>query len=169
MYKYGKTSQKRKATVHSTLQLFLDEFIKYIDVTIVCGFRTEEEQNKAYPKKSTKQWPNSKHNRMVDGKPCSTAVDIAPWIKGGIPWKDERQFYFMLGRAKQLADLMGIGIRIGGDWDGDNDVSNQTFDDLVHIELTGQERQPNVIQGIESLRFGLDDLIENLKYVRGIK
>ena len=36
-----------------------------------------------------------------------------------------------MGRAVEL----GIRLRWGGDWDGDNELRDQTFNDLVHFEV----------------------------------
>lgn len=46
----------------------------------------------------------------------------------------ERWFMFG-GFVKGIAQHMGIPIRWGGDWDGDNQMSDQKFDDLPHFEL----------------------------------
>jgi hypothetical protein len=34
-----------------------------------------------------------------------------------------------------MAASMGIGIRYGGDWNNDFNLTNNNFDDLGHIEL----------------------------------
>ena len=34
-----------------------------------------------------------------------------------------------------IASQMGIDIIWGGDWDGDTDLKDNAFDDLVHFEL----------------------------------
>ena len=73
-------------------------------------------------------YPNGKHNR----KP-SAAIDVAPWP---IPdWEDLKTFYFFSGVVKGIANCLEIKIRWGGDWDSDNDLNDQTFNDLVHFEL----------------------------------
>ena len=41
----------------------------------------------------------------------------------------------MGGMIKGIAKEKGIKIRWGGDWDSDGEVLDQTFMDLVHIEV----------------------------------
>lgn len=133
MYHYGQTSLKRLETCHPDLQRLANELIKYMDVTVVFGHRGEQEQMQAYKTgKSTKTWPNSKHNQWP-----SVAIDLAPYdsrIKG-IPWKDHRKFYMMIGRVLVLAQQLDIPIRGGFDWDSDGDLDDQTLIDLPHFEL----------------------------------
>ena len=65
----------------------------------------------------------------------SLGVDVAPYISGkGIVW-EESQCYHFSGYVKGVADTLGINIRAGADWDGDDDISDQTFLDLVHFEI----------------------------------
>ena len=128
MPKFGKTSQARLATCHPDLQLLMNALIKHVDVSILCGHRTEAEQNKAYREgASTKKFPKSKHNQLP-----SLAVDLAPWP---IDWKDRGRFYMVVGYVRRLADELGIKIRCGGDWDGDLNTDDQRLQDLPHIEL----------------------------------
>lgn len=62
----------------------------------------------------------------------SRAVDVAPYP---INWGDKKRFYHFAGYVQGLAAQLGISLRWGGDWDGDNDLNDQTFFDLVHFEL----------------------------------
>ena len=54
-----------------------------------------------------------------------------------LDWDDRERFQyfagFVLGTAKQL----NLDIRYGGDWDSDNDLKDNNFDDLVHFEIKG--------------------------------
>ena len=138
MYKYGKTSKARLATVHPDLQLILNEAIKWMDISILCGVRSREEQDQLYVDgKSQKTWPNSKHNVLVPGQKAM-AVDTAPYP---VKWDDHPRFYMMVGRIKQIADeLYAAGkishkIRCGADWDMDGETNDQKFHDLPHFEL----------------------------------
>jgi peptidoglycan L-alanyl-D-glutamate endopeptidase CwlK len=104
------------------------ESLAIMDFTVVCGHRSEELQNKAFKEGRSKlEWPYSKHNRTP-----SLAVDIAPYP---IDWNDKERFYFLAGVMKAMAYKHDIGIRWGGDWKGDNDFKNNSFNDLVHFEL----------------------------------
>lgn len=128
MYKYGKSSQARLDTCHPEIQRLFNELIKDWDVSIICGHRTEEAQNAAVKSGNSKTvFPNSKHNSMP-----SIAVDAALYP---IDWNDSGRHYMFVGMVKQKAKDLGINIRCGADWDGDNDTGDQTFNDLVHFEL----------------------------------
>ena len=79
---------------------------------------------------STKEWPDSRHNISP-----SMAVDAVPYIKGeGISWQDRRIHYFA-GYVKRTAEDMGIEIRLGADWDDDEDTEDHTLRDAGHFEL----------------------------------
>ena len=131
MAKFGRTSRKRLNTCDNRLQELFDVVVKTYDCTIVEGHRGMIKQNfYYYTKKSKLKFPNGKHNT----KP-SLAVDAAPYIKGkGIVW-DKAQCYHFAGFVLGVATAMGINIRCGADWDGDKDVNDQKFKDLVHFEL----------------------------------
>jgi len=123
-------SKKRLSTCDKKLQTLFNEVVKHFDCSVLCGHRGEEEQNKAYKAgNSQKQFPHGKHNKLP-----SNAVDVAPYP---IDWDDRERFQyfagFVLGTAKQL----NINIRYGGDWDSDNDLKDNNFDDLVHFEIKG--------------------------------
>lgn len=128
MPSFGARSIIRKRECHPLLQHILDEVIKEIDFTILVGYRNREAQNRAYVDGRSKlKWPNSKHN----AKP-SIAVDVAPWP---IDWDDVDRFFELAEAFKKKADELGIDIRWGGDWDGDGDYTDQTFNDYCHFEL----------------------------------
>jgi hypothetical protein len=42
---------------------------------------------------------------------------------------------YVAGRIIQMAAEDGVLIRWGGDWDSDGDLTDQTFDDLFHLEV----------------------------------
>lgn len=131
-------SQDRLDTSHPLLQELFNAVIKEIDCAIIDGHRARRLQNQLYQQgKSKVKWPKSKHNPMP-----SMAVDVGPWIKDkGIPWDDANQFCYFAGFVKAKAKDMGIQIRWGGDWDMDNDVTDQWFNDLAHWELISTEKE----------------------------
>lgn len=60
-YRYGKTSKARLATCHPEIQRLFTSLINDYDVSIICGHRTEAEQNAAVAKGASKTtYPNSK-------------------------------------------------------------------------------------------------------------
>ena len=134
MGKFGQRSLDNLVTAHADLQRLFNEVIKHYDCSIICGHRSQEEQDKAvHEGRSKEAWPNSKHNSEP-----SMAVDVAPYP---IDWNDVKRFYHFAGFVKATALYLGIEIRWGGDWDSDNDFKDQIFNDLVHFELKPEEKK----------------------------
>lgn len=132
MYSFGSRSKERLATCHQDIQFVMNEAIRMIDFTVLCGHRTKEEQDKAYKAGRSKlQFPQSKHNKTP-----SLAIDVAPWP---IDWHRKGRFYYMAGIIMGIARGMGIKMRFGGDWSMDGDITDQTFNDLPHFELYGDK------------------------------
>jgi len=134
MYKFSRISSERLATCHPDLQVLFNEVIKYFDCSVLCGHRGREEQEKAFSEgKSKLRFPQSKHNSTP-----SMAVDVAPFP---IDWNDLHRFYYFAGRVMGIADMLlaqnkiSHRIRFGGDWNSDNQVKDNRFNDLVHFEL----------------------------------
>ncbi|WKT59121.1 hypothetical protein Q2E61_09290 [Microbulbifer thermotolerans] len=127
-YSFGEVSQSKLATCHEDLQRLLNEAIKVVDFSVICGHRGEAEQTAAVRAGASKvQYPNSKHNSLP-----SLAVDIAPYP---IDWNNAERFAHLQGVVRGIAHVMGIKIRLGGDWDMDGDITDQKFTDWPHIEL----------------------------------
>jgi len=134
--KFSQASFSKLSTCHPDLQTLFYEVIKNFDCTIIEGYRNEADQQKAFESGNSKiRYPHGKHNRQP-----SHAVDVSPYP---IDWKNERRFYwfagYVLGIAQKLKDDGKIthAIRYGGDWNGDKNIVNETFKDLVHYELIG--------------------------------
>lgn len=121
---------------------------KAVDTTVLTGHRSDADQAEKFAKGLSKTPPGkSKHNR----KP-SAAIDAAPfpidWAEmpkadangkisraEAVKWaKTLARFYYFGGFVKGVAHMKGVPMRWGGDWDGDLDFTDQTFDDLVHFE-----------------------------------
>lgn len=134
MPSFGKSSRDRLSQCHPDLQILMNEVIKHIDCSIICGHRTKEDQQNAFDtKKSQVQWPNSKHNSYP-----SKAVDVAPWP---IDWSDISRFrdfgMFVLGVAAALRSEGKIKskIRWGADWNRNYSVDDERFKDFPHFEI----------------------------------
>lgn len=134
MPKFNTNSQNQLLTCHPELQLLFQEVIKYFDCTVLEGFRNEAKQNKAKDSgNSTFKWPDSKHNKIP-----SMAVDVVPYP---IEWDNIKRMYFfggyVLGIAQMLKNQgkMDFNVRYGGDWNGNKNINDQTFNDVVHFEL----------------------------------
>jgi peptidoglycan L-alanyl-D-glutamate endopeptidase CwlK len=136
MPRFSAISKQRLAECHSDLQILCDKLIENYDFSVVCGHRGEEAQNKAYKeKKSTKQWPDSKHNTIP-----SLAVDLAPYESTNIDWGKLQSAYFagqVIGLANELfkQGIMKHRIRPGIDWNLNNDIDDTKFWDAGHFEI----------------------------------
>ncbi|MFW9927764.1 MAG: M15 family peptidase [Candidatus Thorarchaeota archaeon] len=133
-YHYSQRSLDNLKTCHSDLQLIFSKVIKIADNSIVEGYRNEEDQEKYFKEgKSQVHYPHGKHNHMP-----SMAVHA---IIYPIDWKDTKRFFWFAGLVIGIAQrLLAEGkithtIRWGGDWDRDNDFSDQTLNDYIHFEL----------------------------------
>jgi len=65
--------------------------------------------------------------------PNVNAVD--PKIKAKAQKKLWASLAYVAGAARVYAYANGLRLRWGGDWDMDGDLTDQTFDDLFHLEL----------------------------------
>jgi len=127
-YKFGKSSQARLEECHPLIQEILEEAIKIVDFSIICGHRTKEDQDKAFHSGMSKvQFPNSKHNLMP-----SQGADVAPYP---IDWNNLERFTHLIGIIRGIAHAKGIKIRCGIDWDNDGDITDHSFMDYPHFEL----------------------------------
>lgn len=136
---FGKTSLERLKTCHPDLQRVFLEVVKDFDCTVIEGFRGEKEQNAAFAKGASKlKFPHGSHNKFP-----SLAVDVCPYPvefplatdSVSIKTKKLGKFYLFSGFVLGTAKGLGISLRWGGDWDGDKDILENSFDDLVHFEL----------------------------------
>lgn len=138
MPKFSQGSFSKLSTCHLELQALFYEVIKYYDCTVIEGYRDQEKQEEAFRNKKTYfHFPDGKHNKTP-----SIAVDVAPYpVDFSEKFKNLARFYlfagYVLATAEQLKSQgkMTRSIRWGGDWNGDKDMSDQTFNDLVHFEL----------------------------------
>tara|TARA_R110002020_G_scaffold30490_2_gene96036 strand:+ start:109 stop:489 length:381 start_codon:yes stop_codon:yes gene_type:complete len=124
MYKFGKRSKERLRGVHPKLVNVLNELIKIMDVTIIEGLRSEERQKELLEQGKTK----TKFSKHIKGK----AVDLAPYP---IDWEDRERFHYMGGMIRGIGKQLNTDIRWGGDWDSDGEIKDNSFDDLVHVEI----------------------------------
>ncbi len=135
---FGKVSRQRLHTCDKRLQKLFNEVVKTFDCSIIQGERSEEKQNKYFNEgKSKVKYPDSKHNLTFQEKihgMKSQAVDVAPYISGAVSY-ESRQCYFFAGYVKAKAEELGTSLRLGADWDSDDDINDQTFRDIIHFEL----------------------------------
>ena len=126
MPKFSKRSTKELDTVHAVLQRLLKRVILRTDFTVICGFRGQEAQTKAYESGASKlQFPYSRHNVSP-----SMAVDICP---SPIDWNDMQRFKDLACIMKEEfasmpeAEKLRYELVAGIDW--------KTFVDAPHFEL----------------------------------
>ena len=123
---FGRRSNQRLETCDPRLQQLFRAVVNVVDCAVLEGHRSPERQAELLAAGKSKV-KVSKHNSSP-----SLAVDVAPYP---IDWDDTERFVrfgtYVLAKAREL----DIPIRWGGDWDGDGDRSDQTFDDLVHFEI----------------------------------
>lgn len=128
---FGEASLTKLATCDERLQRLFHEVIRHFDIRIIQGHRGQLEQDGYFDEgKSKLRWPLSKHNQRP-----SLAVDVAPYP---IDWENTNRFFYLAGLVEGTAEMMGIPIRWGGDWDSDKDFSDQRFNDLPHFEILGR-------------------------------
>lgn len=121
-------------SIDPCLRRIMDRVLHEVaDVSLVSGHRNSDQQDDLYRAGRSKvKWPNSKHNTIP-----SRAVDFQPY-----PYPDNEpklwgSLGYIAGRAMAIAKEEGVILRWGGDWDGDGDTTNQSFDDLFHLEIVG--------------------------------
>jgi peptidoglycan LD-endopeptidase CwlK len=128
MPSFGSSSRRQLQTCDQRLRKVFEEVLRKFDCTVLCGYRNEEDQNKAYDQGRSKvRYPHGKHNTNP-----SRAVDVAPYP---IDWENLDRFYYFAGYVMNEARNQGIRLRWGGDWDSDTEVTDNDFNDLVHFEL----------------------------------
>lgn len=95
-----------------------------VDFTVVEGVRTLEQQRE-YVTKGASQTMNSYHLPQADG--LGHAVDLAPLVRGAIPWNDWKAFADLAGVVKACAAELGVPVEWGGDW--------KSFKDGPHFQI----------------------------------
>lgn len=128
----GSTSRAQLATCDARLQRLANEAIKYIDFSVLEGFRNKQQQDADYAKGVSKlKWPNGRHNSSP-----SRAFDFAPYP---IDWSNKAtalgRFMLVGGVILVCAHQLGIKIRFGWDWNRNLDPRDESFLDWGHVEL----------------------------------
>lgn len=121
-------SRQKLLSCHQELQRLFNEVLKTWDFTVLEGHRGKARQDEAYNSGLSKlRFPHSKHNQFP-----SRAIDVIPYP---IDFSDIKRIYEFGFFVQETAEKLGIDLRWGGDWDGDGDTRDQTFNDLVHFEI----------------------------------
>ena len=119
MYQFSQRSRDNLKQCHNDLRIVAEHAIQYVDFTVICGHRHEEEQNKAFDDGFSKvRYPDSKHNKTP-----SLAFDFIPYPFKS--WEDEAGFEKIGHMMKAIAGLLKqFGViesefNYGGDWGWD--------------------------------------------------
>jgi len=134
---FSQRSQDRLNSCHPRLIKLFEEVVKYYDCTILEGYRTPERQKELVEQGFSKTL-DSRHAR----KP-SLAVDVIPYPFKSSDWTNMKRFYHFQGFVKGTCLQMQRDGRLdasfelvsGLDWDGDNDLDDQSFMDGPHFEI----------------------------------
>jgi peptidoglycan LD-endopeptidase CwlK len=139
MPNFSTSSKQKLATCHQDLQRLFNEVIKHYDCIVIEGARSDFDQQKAFKEgKSKIDGIKKRGNHQVDSKnPYSRAVDIAPYP---LDWNDKDSFNHFAGFVRATAISMGIKIRWGGNWNNDNNLKANKFDDLPHFEIIASSK-----------------------------
>ena len=110
MPRLGRRSMSRLKGVDPRLVSVLKKVVKYYDITVIEGLRSQERQNEllAQGKSKTKF-----------GKHCKgLAVDIAPYNykTRKIDWENRDDWHYLGGFVLGVSAIMGVNVRWGGDW-----------------------------------------------------
>lgn len=110
MYQLSARSRKALHGVHADLVRVVERAIAIttVDFVVLQGLRSKAEQQKAVA--SGNSW--TMKSRHLTGH----AVDVAPWVNGGIDWNDLSKFEKIRNAFFAAADELGVMIRWGGDW-----------------------------------------------------
>ena len=127
---FSDKSKGKLDSCHQSLKILFNQVVLNFDCTILEGHRCKKNQDLYFYRGLSKvKWPNSKHNADP-----SRAVDVVPYVVGKLSF-DMLDCCYFAGYVKAVADRLGIKIRWGGDWNRDDCISNNSFQDLVHFEL----------------------------------
>lgn len=110
--------------------------ISAVDFTVIEGVRSLARQKQLYaqgrttPGKIVTWTMKSKH---IEGK----AVDLGPVNGGKLDWSDTAGFEAIAKAMMEAAGELGIGLRWGANWDGDDKPHEKGEGDSPHFELLG--------------------------------
>ena len=124
-YKFSARSLFHLATCHEDLKIVVKAVMKLqiMDFSVLCGFRSESDQDKAVAEGRSKDpWPTSHHNKSP-----SLAVDLAAYPIRGFDDYNSRMTCKLAGLVLREASDRGIPIVWGGEW--------ERFPDIYHFQL----------------------------------
>jgi len=135
-------SRDKLATCTDRLQMLFYTVDARYPCNISDGHRSPERQKELFLAGKSKV-EFSKHNympsRAVDAQPLPVNFG-GPLINTDGTLNGENlsallRFYRFSGYVHGVADVLDVPLRSGDDWDGDQDIDDQTFNDLNHFEI----------------------------------
>jgi peptidoglycan LD-endopeptidase CwlK len=137
---FGLSSQSRAKMngVHPDLVRVVERAITLttVDFSVLEGVRTLKRQQELYAQGRTKPGPkvtwtmNSKHRAQVDG--FGHAVDLVPYP---LDWNATSKFAAISKAMMAAAKDVGVKVRWGGNWDGDDRPGEKGEFDGPHFEI----------------------------------
>lgn len=135
MPSFCKQSLMKLAGCHPELQVLFHEVIRWVDCSVLEGYRDQQQQDADFAAgKSKLKWPLGQHNQNP-----SLAVDVMPYP---IDYSNINRIYHFAGFVSAIAIMlkkqgkMDWDVRWGGDWSGDLEFKPEKFFDGAHFELT---------------------------------
>lgn len=134
-YKLSKTSIERLAGVDGRLvdlmHLAIERTPVDFGIAWMGGLRNATEQHELYlAGRSEKDGYRNKSKHQ-----SGDAVDIIPYVGGEYTY-DRKYYLLVLGAVWACAEELGVKLRSGANWDGDDYwIDDQKFNDVGHIEL----------------------------------
>ncbi len=133
MNKWGANSILQRSTSEPRLNAIGDVVLQIKDHSVIKGHRGEDEQNEAFnavPQRSKLPWRKGKHNAYP-----SKAQDIRAYPFPETEQEQREEQLYLLGLYRGVAEMMGVPLRTGADFDRDGEISDSTFEDFFHVEL----------------------------------
>jgi peptidoglycan L-alanyl-D-glutamate endopeptidase CwlK len=128
--RYGEHSLKQMDKLHPVLKILFTAVLSRYDHTAIESHRGEKKQNEYFDAgASMVKFPDGMHNKSP-----SLALDAAPFIRNTYSTNTTECAVFG-ARVMIIAKELGIPIRWGGDWDGDDDLKEHKLKDYWHFEL----------------------------------
>lgn len=121
--------EEKLRTLHPNLSRLVRAVAQTWDVVILETSRTPERQA-ALVAGGQSQRVDSKHLMQPDG--YAHAIDLAPLP---VDWNDARRWYYFGGYCLAMAESLGVRVIWGGDWNHNTQVTDQSFNDLDHLEV----------------------------------
>ena len=127
MFKWGNKSLENLSQAHTVLQHLADKALEISkqDMKVICGYRGEAEQNKAFQEGTSKlKWPKSLHNSHP-----ALAIDVVPLP---LDWNNIDAFEEMVQTFEEAWYLLDEDITHGWALQCGADFS---FKDYPHFQI----------------------------------